>query len=649
MTAAAFAAAKGSAYRSAADGVAAEAVERRAAVTADSLVAMAPRAGALPDAAAAALGEDVQSAFEYLPVTLLGMIAGTGVVTLLFWQVVPRALMLPWLAAFTVLWLLRLLMLRRYRSAVLRGSVDWAAWYRVWTFATLVSGALWGLTAWLFYGRGSAIQHTGLIIIVYTYCIAAVPVLANHPRIYASFAALCFVPMIARIASEGDLYSYQLAGELLLIVSLTTLLARSYRHALQRVTELKLRSDELLRQLRVEKHAAEIARRDAEIANRAKTQFFAAASHDLRQPLHAMGLFAEALRQRVHEREVAELVNSINESVDALEGLFSELLDITRIDSGKIEVNAKDVVVQDILRKLRLHFEPAAFEKGLALRLRGGQHVVRADPLLLERVLRNLVSNAIRYTQDGSVLVGCRRRGNRALVQVWDTGIGMSPEDQQHVFEEFYQVQGRHLVTAEQRKGLGLGLAIVARLTKLMGAPLALRSRPGRGTVFTLELPIGKAAPPFAGPASTTSASVVTLAGRTIVVIEDDRAVREGLEVLLNAWGASVAAFDSVGAAEAWAAATDRNAERPALLLVDYRLEQGRTGVDAIASLRAYFAAALPAVLVTGSTTSDHEQEALSHDFHVLTKPVLPNKLRAMISFKLGAAPVAAAGPASKA
>jgi signal transduction histidine kinase len=175
--------------------------------------------------------------------------------------------------------------LQRYRRSIARGRrVRWAGWRRLWIPATLVSGGLWGSTAWAFYGSGSAIQQTGLIIIVYTYCIAAVPVLANMPRVFASFAALCLVPMILRIAMEGDRYSYELAGELLLIVSLTSILARSYRQALQRVTDLKLKTDALLEQLQVEKNSADVARREAEVANRAKTQFFAAASHDLRNP-----------------------------------------------------------------------------------------------------------------------------------------------------------------------------------------------------------------------------------------------------------------------------------------------------------------------------------------------------------------------------
>jgi len=434
----------------------------------------------------------------------------------------------------------------------------------------------------------------------------------------------------------GDHFHYLLAGELVLIISFTFVLANSYRQALQRAIDLKVQADELAAQLRVEKLAADAARREAEIANRAKTQFFTAASHDLRQPLHAMGLFAEALRQRVHQPEVAQLVNSINESVDALEGLFSELLDITRIDSGGIEVHDQHFEVGDILRKLRLHFEPAAFEKGLALRLRGGQRVVFADTLLVERILRNLVSNAIRYTDDGSVLVSCRQRAGRIVLQVWDSGPGIRDAEQQKIFDEFYQVPHTGAVSPEQRKGLGLGLAIVKRLAALMKAPLSMSSRVGHGTVFTLELPVGKTlrAPaqvlPGKGPVG------ITLAGRLIVVVEDEPAVRAGLEVLLKGWGAEIAAFDSVAESARWAQSCDPAVVKPDLLIVDYRLEEGHTGVDAIRALRERFGAAVPAIVVTGSTMTGHDKDAQTHDFHLLIKPVVPNKLRAMIAFKLG-------------
>jgi len=592
-----------------------------------------------PEPAPSSLPEEVQTTYDFLPATLAGFVAGVGVVTMLFWQLAPAAMLLPWIGAFALMALARWLVAQRFKRATPQTHDDWLRWRLYSNVGTAAAGVLWGLAGWMFYGLGSPAQQTGLIVIVYTFAVAAVPVLSTQPRMYLGFVSLCFLPLVVRIASVGDVYHYQLAGELLLIISLTTVLARYYRQALRRAMDLKLQADTLLAQLRVEKQAAEAARHQAEVANRAKTQFFTAASHDLRQPLHAMGLFAEALRQRVHEPEVAHLVNSINESVDALEGLFSELLDITRIDSGGVEVHPRHFRIEDILRKLRLHFEPVAFEKGLALRLRGGKRAVLADPLLVERILRNLVSNALRYTNDGTVLVGCRPRGDKVLLQVWDSGLGIRPEQQAMIFEEFYQVPNSGTLAPHQRKGLGLGLAIVKRLADLMGAPLSLKSIPGRGSVFTLELPAGQAAPEPAIARAMKGPVELTLDGRMIVIVEDEPVVRSSLEVLLKGWGASIASFDSVAASAAWAGSSPLDRPSPHLLIVDYRLENGLTGVQAIQALRQRFGANLPAIVVTGSTMTGHEKEAQEHDFHVLTKPVLPNKLRAMIAFKLGVQP----------
>lgn len=583
------------------------------------------------------LAEVVRSTYGYMPAALAGYMAGVGVIAMLFWNVVPRMWIAAWACAFAVMCLLRLLVVQRFARAAPLTLADWRVWRLRSNIGTLVAASMWGASGWLFYGLGSGLQQTGLIVIVYTYCLVGVPVLSLQRRLFVAFATLCTAPLIVAIASVGDSYHWQLAGELVLIVCLTAVIANSYRQALKRAIDLKLQADGLAALLRVESEAAQAARREAETANRAKTQFFTAASHDLRQPLHAMGLFAEALRQRVHEPEVAHLVNSINESVDALEGLFSELLDITRIDSGGVEVHEQHFEVGDILRKLRLHFEPSAFEKGLTLHLRGARHAVFADPLLVERILRNLVSNAIRYTDDGTVLVSCRRRGDRALLQVWDTGVGIGEAEQARVFDEFYQVPGQRRPDPEQRKGLGLGLAIVQRLALLMAAPLEMRSRPGHGTVFTLTLPLGRAPRSLAPVSSMKGPSSLTLEGRLIVIVEDEPAVREGIAVLLTGWGARIAAFASVAESERWARAADAEAASPDLLIVDFRLEEGRTGIDAIAALRARFGAAVPAIVVTGSTMNGHEREAQEHDFHLLIKPVVPNRLRAMIAFKLRA------------
>jgi two-component system, sensor histidine kinase len=628
-----------------------------AATPAKDAAALLSTAAAEParDPAFGALVEIVTSTYAYMPAALAGYLAGVGVITMLYWQLASAALLLPWSGLFVAMCAARALVIQRFRRAQPSTRAQWLAWRRRSSIGTVVAGVLWGATGWIFYGLGNEqAQTTGLIVIIYTYCVASVPVLSTQPRLFLAYASLCLLPLVLRIALSGGLDAYQLAGELFVIISLTTVLANSYRQTLQRAIDLKVQADELAAKLRIETLAAEAARREAEIANRAKTQFFTAASHDLRQPLHAMGLFAEALRQRVGEPsgtpegaargfnndpEVAQLVNSINESVDALEGLFSELLDITRIDSGGIEVHEQHFEVGDILRKLRLHYEPSAFEKGLSLRFRSAARVLYGDPLLVERILRNLVSNAIRYTNDGTVLVSARRRGSRVLLQVWDTGLGIRESEQARIFDEFYQVPTTERVSADQRKGLGLGLAIVKRLAGLMGAPLTLRSQPGRGTVFTLEMPLGKVARPAATVVPGKAPLGITLEGRLIVIVEDEPAVRSGLEVLLKGWGARIESFDSVASSRAWAQASDPGQVKPDLLIVDYRLEDGLNGVDAIKALRARFGSATPAILVTGSTMTGHDKEAQEHDFHLLIKPVVPNKLRAMIAFKLNVKP----------
>jgi signal transduction histidine kinase/CheY-like chemotaxis protein len=598
--------------------------------------AVAPAAS--PATAHAASDVDhIRALYVQTPASLTGNAVGLSLVTVIFWSLASPVAMLAWLGAGSVLWVLRLLHYLRWRGQRDADDALLRAWRGSWKALVLLQGAMWGIAVWTFWGLGTIYHQTALILIVYTYCLGSVQLLATQPRVFLAFISLVLLPTIARVASDSSQpWHWQLAGILTLLFCITVLMGRTYGSALGQAITLKARTDDLAARLREETVIADNARRAAEAASRAKTQFFAAASHDLRQPLHAMGLFAEALRQRSHDPEVASLVNSINESVDALEGLFGELLDITRIDTGGVEVHPEPVRVRDLFARLRLQFEPVAFEKGLMLSFRGEAHVAQADPVLLERILRNLLSNAIRYTDDGGVLVSCRVRGARLLVQVWDTGIGISEASLPRIFDEFYQAQSNRPLEAHHRKGLGLGLAIVKRLAGLMEVPISVRSRVGRGTVFSFELPLGKAPRSIEPRAGSVKAPLgLTLQGRLILVVEDEAAVREGLVVLLQAWGARVEAFDTVDGVRAWLGSG--RAEQPDLLLVDYRLPQGTTGIDALVALRAHWAGTrLPAIMITGSSLGGHEDEALKHDYHLLIKPVLPNKLRAMIAFKLG-------------
>jgi signal transduction histidine kinase len=578
--------------------------------------------------------DQVRALHQQTSVALASNVVVLVLIASMFQGLADRTTLAAWVAAMLVQLAFRVALFFRYpgEGAPLARLV---AWRRGWNAVALASAAGWGSAVWLFYGLGSAFHFIALVLIVYSYLLGGVQFLVSQPRVYVAFISLGMLPTILRVGLDaGRPYHLQLAGIMGLLFGLTLALSMVYRRAFESAIRLKVRTEQLAGQLRIEKAQADVARREAEIANRAKTQFLAAASHDLRQPLHALGLFAEALRGRSQDDEVVHLVNSINSSVDALEGLFSELLDISRIDSGAVEVRAQHFDVGELFGRLRLHFEPTAFEKGLRLRFRGGAQHAHADPLLVERILRNLLANAIRYTDDGGVLVGCRRRGARLLLQVWDSGTGIPAAEQERIFEEFYQVPGEARIPPHERKGLGLGLSIVKRLAALMQAPLGLCSAPGRGSVFTLEVPAGRATRPAAQAPSRSASAGLALGGRLLVVVDDEPAVRLGLEVLLESWGARVQVLEGAGACEAWLAGA--GIEPPALLIVDHRLESGRSGIEALHALRQRFGADVPAIVVTGSTSPEHEADAQAHDFHLLIKPVLPNKLKAMIAFKLG-------------
>jgi signal transduction histidine kinase len=581
----------------------------------------------------------LRAAFEQTRATLAGNLAGIALIVPAFWSL-ALGKTLGWLLLAAALWFARLAHFMRYRRRPDADDATLEGWRASWRVLLFAQGAMWPLAVWMFWGLGSAYHMLLPILVANAYTMGAVQILSLHQRLFFAFISLVWLPVIVRVASDtSQPWHWQFALALLLVFLANALLGRTYRDALARAIGLKQQTEHLAEQLKCEKAVADEARRVAETASRAKTQFFAAASHDLRQPLHAMGLFAEALRQKSAQggdTEVASLVNSINQSVDALEGLFGELLDLTRIDSGGVDVQRSPIRLRELFTRLRLHFEPVAFEKGLALTFRGERHIAHSDPLLVERILRNLVSNAIRYTDDGGVLVACRTRAGKLLLQVWDSGRGIPDAALPRIFDEFFQVQGAAPLAAHHKKGLGLGLAIVKRLADLIEAPLSVRSREGRGTVFTLELPVGREPRTIAPPPASSAASLgLTLDGRRVLVVEDEPAVREGLAVLLQAWGASVESLPDFAAVQAWRARPEQ--VPPDLLIVDYRLPEGRTGIEALAAVRARWPTlALPAIVVTGSSLGGHEVEASQHDFHLLIKPVLPNKLRAMIAFKLG-------------
>ena len=369
----------------------------------------------------------------------------------------------------------------------------------------------------------------------------------------------------------------------------------------------------------------ERAKAEADDANVSKTRFVAAASHDILQPLNAARLYVTSLIERQGGGgEDTNLVHNIDASLEAVEEIFAALLDISRLDTGAMQPELTDFRIDELLARLEVEFAPLAREKGLQLKFMPCALAVRSDRRLLRRLLQNLVSNAIKYTPKGTVLVGCRRRGARLRIDVYDTGIGIPQAKRRAVFKEFHRLdQG-----ARVARGVGLGLSIVERIARVLDCEVALKSDVGRGSRFSVEVPRGRAAAAEPALRAAAKAAAGQLAGTVVVCIDNEPAILDGMQTLLRGWGCRV--LQAVDLAAALAAIAASGCE-PDGLLVDYHLDADN-GLDAIAELRARYGRGLPAILLTADRSLKVRDEARTAGAHVLNKPVKPASLRALMT-----------------
>ena len=362
-----------------------------------------------------------------------------------------------------------------------------------------------------------------------------------------------------------------------------------------------------------------------ELANLAKSRFLAAASHDLRQPLHALNLFLDQRRSETSQVERSRLDAQIDTAVAAMNELFNSLLDISKLDAGVLAPSISEFPIYHLLKRIETTFVATARENGLRLRAVSSRAWVRSDFILLERVLLNLVSNAVRYTERGGVVIGCRHRNGRLRIDVCDSGIGIPEHQRRNIFGEFYQLDSGE---KDRRGGLGLGLAIVDRLCGLLDHPFELTSSAGRGSCFSVLVPSAPAVTAQA-PLDAPRALVDSEQGKLVMVIDDNELVRDGTRGLLKSWGCLVVTAESEDAAMAKLA---DHVRRPDLIISDYHLAQGKAGFELIDRLRRACGAQIPAFLISGDTAPERLREASASGYYLLHKPVLPITLRSVVS-----------------
>jgi two-component system, chemotaxis family, CheB/CheR fusion protein len=374
--------------------------------------------------------------------------------------------------------------------------------------------------------------------------------------------------------------------------------------------------------------ALEAAKRQAEVANLGKSRFLAAASHDLRQPLQTLSLIRGVLAKRITEgknEEALKLVARLDETAAGMSGLLDALLDINQIEAGTLRAERIDFRIDDLLDRLRDEFTYYAQAQGLALRVVGCGLSVHSDPRLLEQMIRNLLSNALKYTRHGKLLLGCRRRKGLLSIEVWDTGIGIPAEELDAIFEEYHQLDND---ARERGRGLGLGLSIVQRLGNLLAHPVHVRSRPGAGSVFAIEVALSASGKPLEvephRPSTSDEIAEEVHRTGTILIVEDEPDVRELLELILNEEGyGTAAAADGAGALEL----VTTGVIRPDLILADYNLPNGLNGLELTARVRERLDRAIPVIILTGDISTGTLRDIASHGCVQVNKPMRATEL----------------------
>ncbi|SIT41514.1 Sensor protein [Paraburkholderia ribeironis] len=517
-----------------------------------------------------------------------------------------------------------------YKRAKLRCD-RWRYWAIGSGIVCFLEGLGWG---WASIGLASGRNfESSSLLLLSVAGVSACSVLIFCSHLPSLFALImpATIPCVIVNFGSGNKVEQAFALYVLIFVGVLAGVGSLANLAVKHGIRLRLKTDEMAVSLRQQKEIAEQARMAAEEASLAKSRFLAAASHDLRQPVHALSLFVGALSGVPMHPRGERLVQHLDASINTLDRLFAALLDISKLDAGVVEVRRQPFSIEAVIARACDDYLGEAEAKGLSFSQVRCRAIVYSDPMLVERIVRNLVSNAVRYTDAGKIVVGCRRQGDHIALQVWDTGRGIPLDQRELVFQEYYQAGNPE---RDREKGLGLGLAIVSRLARLLGCSLDLRSEPKRGSCFEILLPQASEPPK---PLNATHDDVYeTCPTGLVVVIDDEREIRAGMSDLLSGWGHTVLAVSSADEA---IRLLSIHSIRPALLICDLRLRDGDNGIEAIEKLRTEYNETIPAMLITGDTAAKRLIKAQASELLVLHKPVSNRKLKAAISHLIATGP----------
>lgn len=541
-------------------------------------------------------------------------------VVIVLWEAQPPPLLLGWFALLLLGIIGRFLLTRAYQQAEVTPETA-APWHRGLLAIAVYCGLLWVSAAFLFFVEESAPLQLFLVTLLVTLGVGSLSSGTHWLPLYYGYGAPILLALAIKLMVLGELAYVALSLLVCATLIATIAFTRKLNGIVRSEMRLHIQGVTLAEELQQQSEALQEA-------IHAKSRVLATASHDLRQPLHALSLFVDALKGVEDEREKTRVFGRIDQSLNAMRKLFDALFDISRLDANVVQPEYSHFDIATCLGGLYEEYRETAERHHLQLRMRVPSVVVQADRALLERIMRNLISNALRYTRRGGVLISARRRQGRVLLQVWDTGVGIPPDRHEQAFTEFQQLQRSN---DERDKGLGFGLAIVRRLCELLDYPLQLRSEVERGSVFSFCIPQGD--PEQARRVEREQGqSSWSAAGKLILVIDDDRNVLNAMETLLSGWRFGVIACEHLDEALHMLRSGGKT---PDLVLSDLSLGEDVSGVGAVAQVRALIGRPIPALLVTGETSREQLHRAEASGLKLLHKPVRPLELRSAIQHQL--------------
>lgn len=546
-----------------------------------------------------------------------GLMFAPIITVLLYFFLVSRIEVIP-LTIWTILTILISLACAAIQFYMLKkDAFDLKFRFYFLIFCNVLVGILWGSLGWISISEASIFNSVIVISLLVSLLVGLMSTLSPVFLVYVITASIIGGMSVAKLLllNNSEFRDIGLFG----IVATGTFMAMARNMSIhtKKTIFLHLDNQDLIEKLEIETNKVRAAQEVAEMESQAKTKFLAAASHDIRQPIHALGLFLDVFSRSGLSDYQQKVLHNANSAFDACVEMLNTLLDFSKVDAGIVDVQVRPFPLQPLLNKLENEMAPLAENKNIYYRSKETSAVVVSDPNILELILRNLLSNAIRYTESGGLLIACRQRGDYTSLEIWDTGIGIDPVHHENIFKEFYQLGNTE---RDRRKGLGLGLAIVRGYSNMLQHKLEFASVLGRGSVFKLML-LNSNEEPSKNLLSPTAVQQSHL-NISVLIIDDDESVRIGMIALFQSWGCRCDAAETIEGAVTLALDN-----QPVIIISDYRLRNLETGAQAIAAVRHACKEEIPALLITGDTAKDRLIEATNSGIPLLNKPVSPSIL----------------------